>query len=175
MEHPAVEVIRSQPVPYYLAIIGATLLVNHVVEPGSQYAVISMLIGLFAILLPWLNARNAVYLGTATVVPSVAILVQNNAVAGLLLMLALALWGWKTPLAFAMPMMLLGLGHGFLVPPTLASSVGLVPALAGSAAAVAGLMQQLMGAVGGFTVGWVSHDDAVNLSCLMLEIGRAHV
>ena len=95
---------------------------------------------------------------------------QTFSVAGLLLMLALALWGWKTPLAFAMPMMLLGLGHGFLVPPTLASSVGLVPALAGSAAAVAGLMQQLMGAVGGFTVGWVSHDDAVNLSCLMLGL-----
>ncbi len=85
MEHPAVEAIRSQPVPYYLAIIGTTLLVNHVVEPGSEYAVISMLVGLFAILLPWLNARNAVYLGTAALVPVVAILVQNNAVAGLLL------------------------------------------------------------------------------------------
>ena len=85
MEHPAVEAIRSQPIPYYLAIIGTTLLINHVVEPGSQYAVISMLVGLFAILLPWLNARNAVYLGTATLVPAVAILVQNNAVAGLLL------------------------------------------------------------------------------------------
>ncbi len=86
MEHPAVEAIRSEPVPYYLAIIGTALFVNHVVERGSEYAVISMLVGLFAILLPWLNARNAVYLGTATVVPSVAILVQNNAVAGLLLM-----------------------------------------------------------------------------------------
>lgn len=85
MENPAVEAIRSQPVPYYLAIIGTTLLVNHVVEPGSQYSVISMLVGLFAILLPWLTARNAVYLGTATLVPAVAILVQNNAVAGLLL------------------------------------------------------------------------------------------
>jgi POT family proton-dependent oligopeptide transporter len=85
MEHPAVEAIRNQPVPYYLAIIGTTLLINHVVAQGSEYAVISMLVGLFAILLPWLNARNAVYLGTATLVPAVAILVQNNAVAGLLL------------------------------------------------------------------------------------------
>ena len=86
MENPAVEAIRSQPVPYYLAIIGTVLLVNHVVEPGSEYAVISMLVGLFAIMLPWLNARNAVYLGTAALVPVVAILVQNNSVAGLLLM-----------------------------------------------------------------------------------------
>jgi POT family proton-dependent oligopeptide transporter len=85
MESPALEAIRSQPIPYYLAIIGATLLVHHVVEPQSQYAVITMLVGLFAILLPWLNARNAVYLGTAALVPVVAILVQNNAVAGLLL------------------------------------------------------------------------------------------
>lgn len=85
MEHPAFDAIRGQPVPYYLAIIGTVLLVNHVVEPASQYAVISMLVGLFAILLPWLNARNAVYLGTAALVPVVAILVQNNAVAGLLL------------------------------------------------------------------------------------------
>ena len=85
MESPALEAIRSQPIPYYLAIIGATLLVHHVVEPQSQYAVITMLVGLFAILLPWLNARNAVYLGTAALVPVVAILVQNNAVAGLLM------------------------------------------------------------------------------------------
>jgi hypothetical protein len=32
------------------------------------------------------------------------------------------------------------------MPPTLAGAVGVVPALAGSAAALAGLMQQLMGA-----------------------------
>ena len=57
MENPAVEAIRSQPVPYYLAIIGTVLLVNHVVEAGSEYSVIAMLVGLFAILLPWLNAH----------------------------------------------------------------------------------------------------------------------
>ena len=36
---------------------------------------------------------------------------------------------------------LLGLGHGLLVPPSLSGTVGLIPALAGSAAAVAGLVQ----------------------------------
>jgi len=85
MEFPAVDVIRTQPVPYYLAIIGAILLVQHVTEPQSQYAVIAMLVGVFALLLPWLSARNAVYLGTAALVPVVAILVQNSAIAGLLL------------------------------------------------------------------------------------------
>ena len=64
--------------------------------------------------------------------------------------------------------MLLGIGHGFLMPPALAGTVGAVPALAGAGAAVAGLMQQLMGALGGYSVGLVSHANTVNLGLLML-------
>ena len=64
--------------------------------------------------------------------------------------------------------MLLGVGHGLLVPPTLAGTVGVVPALAGSAAALAGLMQQLMGALGAYSVGLVSHQGSRNLGLLML-------
>lgn len=86
------------------------------------------------------------------------------------LMLSLALAGLNHPLAFALPLVLLGLGHGFLVPPALAGTVGLVPALAGSAAAVAGLLQQTMGAVGAYAVGLFSHDGAVNLGWLMLGL-----
>jgi MFS transporter, DHA1 family, multidrug resistance protein len=48
--------------------------------------------------------------------------------------------------------------------------VGLLPALAGSAAAVAGLSQQLMGAVGGFAVGLFHHEGAANLGWLMLGL-----
>lgn len=92
---------------------------------------------------------------------------QGAAMVGLLVMLSLGLAGWKTPLAFALPLLLLGLGHGFLNPPALAGTVGVVPALAGSAAAVAGLMQQLMGALGGYAVGWMQHDGSVNLGLLM--------
>jgi DHA1 family bicyclomycin/chloramphenicol resistance-like MFS transporter len=91
---------------------------------------------------------------------------QLTTVAGIALLLALS--GLKTPLAFALPLMLLGIGHGFLLPSTLAGTVGAVPALAGAAAAVAGLMQQLMGALGGYTVGLVSHEDTVNLGLLLL-------
>lgn len=95
---------------------------------------------------------------------------QACTVAGLLLVLALGLAGFHSPLTLALPMMLLGIGHGFLVPPALAGTVSLVPALAGSAAAIAGLMQQLMGAVGGYAVGLVPHvgAGAVNLAWLML-------
>ncbi len=93
---------------------------------------------------------------------------QLSAVGGIALMLALGLAGLKTPLAFAMPLILLGLGHGFLMPPTLAGTVGVIPTLAGAAAAVAGLMQQLMGAIGSYVVGWVPHDGATNLGIVMM-------
>ncbi|MDZ4101546.1 MAG: multidrug effflux MFS transporter [Hydrogenophaga sp.] len=96
---------------------------------------------------------------------------QVFSVGGIALMLVLALANVDTPLAFALPLMLLGLGNGFLVPPALTGTVGLVPALAGSAAAVAGLAQQLMGAVGGYAVGLVPHEGAVNLGWLMLGLG----
>ncbi len=96
---------------------------------------------------------------------------QVFSVGGIALMLVLALANVDTPLAFALPLMLLGLGNGFLVPPALTGTVGLVPALAGSAAAVAGLAQQLMGAVGGYAVGLVPHEGAVNLGWLMLALG----
>lgn len=95
---------------------------------------------------------------------------QLATLGGIALMLVLGLAGLKTPLAFALPLTLLGIGHGLLVPPALAGTVGLVPALAGSAAAVAGLMQQLTGAVGGYAVGLFSHDGAVNLGWLMLGL-----
>ncbi len=95
---------------------------------------------------------------------------QAFTLAGIGLMLALALAGLNTPLAFALPLMLMGIGNGFLVPPALAGTVSLLPALAGSAAAVAGLMQQMLGAAGGFAVGLVSHENAVNLGWLMIAI-----
>ena len=89
-------------------------------------------------------------------------------VAGVLMVLALGLAGLHTPLNLALPLVLLGIGHGLLMPATLTGTVGLVPALAGSAAAVAGLMQQLTGAVGGFVVGLVPHVGPVNLALQML-------
>lgn len=95
---------------------------------------------------------------------------QALTVTGIGLMLALALAGFHSPLALALPLMLAGLGNGFLVPPALAGTVGLLPALAGSAAAVAGLMQQLAAALGGFAVGLVSHHNAVNLALVMMGL-----
>jgi DHA1 family bicyclomycin/chloramphenicol resistance-like MFS transporter len=94
---------------------------------------------------------------------------QALTVTGLLIMLALGLGGVQTALAVALPLILLGLGHGLINPPALAGTVGVMPALAGSAAAVAGLMQQLTGATGGYLVGLVPHEGAVNLGWMMLS------
>lgn len=88
---------------------------------------------------------------------------------GLLLVLALGLAGAQTPLALALPLVLLGIGHGLLAPPTLSGTVGLVPALAGSAAAIGGLLQQFSGAFGSFVVGLVPHEGQVPLAVLMLS------
>jgi DHA1 family bicyclomycin/chloramphenicol resistance-like MFS transporter len=93
---------------------------------------------------------------------------QAATLAGLVLMLGLAMLKLDSPLAFTAPLVLLGIGHGFLVPPTLAGTVGVVPALAGSAAALAGLVQQLTGALGGYGVGLMSHQGSRNLGLLML-------
>jgi DHA1 family bicyclomycin/chloramphenicol resistance-like MFS transporter len=93
---------------------------------------------------------------------------QVCALTALSVLLLLGFSGVNSPWAFTVPLMLLGLGHGFLNPPALAGTVGVIPVLAGSAAAVAGLMQQLTGAVGGVLVGWVSHENAVNVGLLMM-------
>lgn len=93
---------------------------------------------------------------------------QVLTLSGLAVMLGLGLAGVQTALAVALPLLLLGLGHGLINPPALAGTVGVLPALAGSAAAVAGLMQQLTGATGGYLVGLVPHHGAVNLGWTML-------
>lgn len=93
---------------------------------------------------------------------------QAAVFAGLGLVLLLAVWPWHSPLALALPLVLLGIGHGLLVPATLTGTVGLVPALAGSAAALAGVMQQASGSLGGYFVALVSHDGVVNLTLMLM-------
>lgn len=81
----AVPQIHSQLQPFYLAVIAAVLLIQHVIAPQTEGAMILMFVGGFVVMLPWLRADIAVYLGAATTVPIAALLLQNTAVAGLLL------------------------------------------------------------------------------------------
>lgn len=93
---------------------------------------------------------------------------QLLTVGGLLLMLGLALMGVDQSWAFAVPLLFIGLGHGLMVPLMLVGIVGVVPDLAGAAAAVAGLMQQLLGALGSYSVGLLPHLNTASLAALML-------
>ncbi len=83
--------------------------------------------------------------------------------------LVLALAGVHSPYALALPLTLLGFGHGLLMPSTLSGTVSVIPALAGSAVAATGLAQQLFGAVGGWAVGLVGHEDARFMAAMMLS------
>jgi DHA1 family bicyclomycin/chloramphenicol resistance-like MFS transporter len=93
---------------------------------------------------------------------------QGLSLAGILVTLGLSLAGVHSPLVMSVPLMLVGIGHGFIIPPSLVATVGVLPALAGAAVAVAGVLQQVMGAVGGYAVGWVSSRDAIGVGCIML-------
>lgn len=98
------------------------------------------------------------------------VLGQIATLCGLALMLGLGMTGFDSPLAFALPLVLLGIGHGFLMPPSLAGTVGVVPALAGSAAAVAGVTQQLAGAATGYAVGLLPASGPLPLGWLMVAL-----
>jgi len=79
-----------------------------------------------------------------------------------------ALIGLDTPAAAVVPMFLLGFGHGLLIPPALVATVALMTGLAGAAAAVVGVSQQLVGALGGVVVGWLPLTGAAYFGALML-------
>lgn len=93
---------------------------------------------------------------------------QIGTLVGLVLMLALALARLESVWALLIPLAIMGVGHGLLVPPTLSGAVGAVPVLAGTAAAISGSLQQMCGALGGYLVGLVDHQGSLQLSMLML-------
>lgn len=84
------------------------------------------------------------------------------------LVLALALAEVRSPFAVAGPLILLGLGQGLLMPTALAGTVNVVPALAGAAAGIAGLLQQLSGAFGGYAIGFFDNETAVEMALFMI-------
>jgi DHA1 family bicyclomycin/chloramphenicol resistance-like MFS transporter len=157
-------VVGSATATFYAFLTGGPLVFTQQgVTPGR--------IGLYVMLIPgayiagnFVTTRLAQRLGDRRMIG----IGQVFSLAGVGLTLALALAGWNDPLAIALPLMLLGVGHGLLMPAALAGTVGLVPALAGAAAGVAGVTQQLLGALAGWAVGFVPQADARGLALLML-------
>ena len=95
------------------------------------------------------------------------LMITGQAITAVSIVLMLGLSGWNSALAFSAPALVLGIGHGFLMPPTLSGTVGAMPALAGAAAAAAGLIQQLSGALGGYAVGFVSTEGSLHSALLL--------
>ena len=164
-----VTVLGLTTATFYAFLTGAPLVLGHAGVGPDRIGWYIMAVPLSYIVGNYLTTRLVRRVGEARMMWAG----QALTVLALLLVLALGLWGPRTPLAFAAPLLLLGVGHGFLMPPTLAGTVGVVPALAGAAAAVGGLMQQLMGAAGAYAVGWFSHQGPVNLAALMLAFTLA--
>jgi MFS transporter, DHA1 family, multidrug resistance protein len=156
---------------FYAFLAGAPIVLGSYGVGPDGVGVYVMCIPLSYIAGNYLTSRLAYRIGERAMMN----LGQFLTVGGLLVVIALAAAGVNTPLALALPLVLLGIGHGLLVPPALAGTVSLVPPLAGSAAAVAGLMQQLMGAAGGYAVGLFDHQGALKLGALMLGLSACGV
>jgi DHA1 family bicyclomycin/chloramphenicol resistance-like MFS transporter len=159
-----VAVLGFTTAAFYMFLAGAPLVLrSYGIGPGEAGFFI-MVVPLSYIVGNFLTSRLVQWLGGALLMR----LGQGLTLGGTALMLALALAGAHTPLAFVLPLLLLGVGHGMLVPPCLVATVALAPALAGAASALAGVTQQLAGALGGYLVGWVPHAHHAGLAALML-------
>lgn len=155
-------ILSSSAATFYTYMAGAPLVFKHFGVPPQRLGLYIMLIPLAYIVGNVLTTRWIARVGERRLMA----LGQLGVFAGLALVLAGA--AWHSPLALALPLVLLGVGHGLLVPPALAATVGLVPLLAGSAAALTGVLQQASGSLGGYVVALVPHDGVVNLALMMM-------
>lgn len=157
-------VLAMTTAAFYAFLAGAPLVLGSLGVGPASVGFFIMLIPLSYIVGNFATSRLVQQLGERRIM----VWGQGLTLVGLALMLGLAVLQVSSPLAFAVPLMLFGFGHGFLMPSALAGSVNVVAGLAGSAAGVAGLGQQMMGAVAGYSVGWVNHEGPINLGLLML-------
>jgi DHA1 family bicyclomycin/chloramphenicol resistance-like MFS transporter len=149
---------------FYMFLSGAPLVLRSYGVGAGEVGFFIMVVPLSYIVGNFLTSRLVQRQGGARLMQ----IGQAFSLAGTLLMWGLGGAGLHHPLAFALPLLLVGIGHGLLVPPCLVATVALMPALAGAASALAGVFQQFAGALGGYLVGWVPHDTHVGLAALML-------
>lgn len=78
---------------------------------------------------------------------------ETVAMVGPILALAIGLSGNDSAVIFLLPLILMGFGHGLVIPPSLTGVIGQYPAHAGAAAALSGAMQQAGGAIAAYALG----------------------
>lgn len=173
------QLLREPAYRLYIAVFGFTSAAFYAFLGGAPLVLGNLGVGpqgvgLYIMVVPlsyiggnYAASRLAARLGGARLM----VIGQALTLLGLALMLLLS--RWPHPLTFALPLVLLGIGHGLLMPPVLAGIVGVLPALAGAASAGGGLAQQLVGALGAWSVGLVDHDSSANLGVLMLGFTAA--
>ena len=149
---------------FYMFLAGAPLVLRSYGVGAGEVGFYIMVVPLSYIAGNFLTSRLVQRQGGARLMR----LGQAFSLSGTALMLGCGLAGLHTPLAFALPLLLMGLGHGLLVPPCLVATVALMPTLAGAASALAGVSQQFAGALGGYLVGWVPSQSHTGLAALML-------
>ena len=150
--------------PFYIFLAGTpSVLANYGVGP-SEVGFFIMVVPLSYIVGNFLTSRLIRRFSESELM----FIGQDLGLFSVCLVLVLALSGVHSPFAVAGPLILLGLGQGLLMPTSLAGTVSVVPALAGAAAGIAGLGQQLSGAFGGYAIGLFKNDSAVEMALLMI-------
>lgn len=87
---------------------------------------------------------------------------------GVAILTILALSDARTEAAIAMPMLLFGLGNGFVLPPSSVIAVSVRPQIAGTASALYGFNSFALGAVGTVVAGFLPHQTQLPLALAML-------
>jgi MFS transporter, DHA1 family, multidrug resistance protein len=95
------------------------------------------------------------------------------AMAGVVIMLALAIAGVMHPAAIFLPNFLMSVGNGFLLPNAVAGAVSVDPKAAGAASGVTGFLQMGMGAAGSYIAGMVTTTSAVPMALMMFGLSVA--
>jgi DHA1 family bicyclomycin/chloramphenicol resistance-like MFS transporter len=93
--------------------------------------------------------------------------------AGVAIMLALAVAPVMHPAAIFLPNMLMSIGNGFLLPNAVAGAVSVEPRAAGAAAGMTGFLQMGMGAMGSYVAGLVTGASQLPLALMMFGLSVA--
>ncbi len=93
--------------------------------------------------------------------------------AGVAIMLALALVPVMHPAAIFLPNFLMSVGNGFLLPNAVAGAVSVDPKAAGAAAGATGFLQMGMGAIGAYVAGLLTGASPLPIALMMFALSLA--